>query len=209
MPKVVGEFDAAALNSRMDTIAATNGGARVPLTQLCAPNQSLLDVVDINYRWFFRAGAYESVTSVGQIATIQKVDDLCNPTDGTNRWHPDDYVNARFQVLPNVLTGASRYPTEFLVGRVAVTWQQFRSSDFFELFFWERDEAQQIVAEAIEKGDAYSHRFEPGEVVKAPPGSLHRRNIPQHATGFRFFMRKFPAINIVHAGTNLGRMRPY
>src|SRR5581483_11007253 len=96
-------------------------------------------------------------------------------------WHPDTNASNSLLVLPEILTTASRWPTQFLIGRVAVTLQQFRyaSERSFEMAFWKQPEREDAIRAALERGDAYIHRFQPGEVVKAPPGILHRRHIPE------------------------------
>lgn len=209
-PKVVGEFDAAALHQRIDEVVASepNISAIGMMQKLSQPSESqtpyIEDIASINWSWLFSRRAFENCYSDGQISEIFY--ELSARTTSTNEWHPDVSSSNRYLILPEILTGASRWPTQFLLGRIAV-----ERGDLEEMgisYFWESEAGRLAVESALTKGDAYTHEFEPGEVVKVPKGTLHRRNIPPGAEGFRYFMRHFPKHGIIRAGTTRGRLRP-
>lgn len=211
MPKVVGEYDAADLHNRIDT--ATSGQPSLSayaVLKILADGieyPSIEDAVKIKYARFFNPCAFENYHSDGQVDDLDIVS--AGPRNASiDDWHPDNNSGNRMQVLPEILTTASVWPTEFLIGKIAVIpgRKPYRP---FEYSYWESGVGKSAIAAALESGNAYKHKFEPGEVLKVPKGTLHRRNIPENSQGYRYFMRRFPRFDIFRAGTNLGRMRPF
>lgn len=209
MPKVVGEYDATDLHNRIDSAAAgrldlsPNDILKILAGDIKYP--TIKDAVNIKYARFFNPTAFENYYSDGQVDDlgIINVGPKNTPIDS---WHPDNSSSNRLQVLPEILTTASRWPTEFLIGKIAVipSMKQYR---LFEYEYWESNVGKDAIAKAVERGNAFTHKFEPGEVLKVPKGTLHRRNIPNNSHGYRYFMRRFPRFDVFRAGTNLGRMR--
>jgi hypothetical protein len=205
IPRVVGEFNADALNEKIDAIAAQHPDAAIfPVQALCSPDRGLMGVVNIRYKFLFRPGAFESATIDGQVAEVQRVKGSLIDID---QWHVDRLDHARLLTLPEILTTASRYPTKFLLGHIAIPTEYLGAYMRSDYNFWQSAAGKTAIHGAIANGDAAEHRFEPGEVVSVPPGTLHKRDIPYGATGFRFFMRKFPNQGLLHAGSKFGRLK--
>lgn len=209
-PRVVGEFDAAALHQSIDEAVASdpNISAIGVMQKFSQSSQSqtpyMEDIASINWAGLFNRRAFENRRSDGQIDEISY--ESSARTTSTNEWHPDVSSSNRYLILPEILTGASRWPTQFLLGRIAVEREDLEEMGVSD--FWKSEAGRLAVERALTKGDAYTHEFEPGEVVKVPKGTLHRRNIPLGTEGFRYFMRHFPKHDIIRAGTARGRLRP-
>lgn len=210
IPKIVGEYDAADLHNRIaqaeaeqpdinsyDVLRMLAGGIKYP---------GIGDAVKIKYARFFKPAAFENYYADGQVDNIEFV--TPGPRDTVvDSWHPDSSDN-RLLVLPEFLTTASVWPTEFLIGRVAISRTALKRVGSFEYYYWVSEEGKDAIHTALNKGNAYVHKFEPGEVLKVPGGTLHRRNIPEVWSGYRYFMRRFPRFDTFRSSTNLGRMRP-
>lgn len=204
MPKIVGEFDAASLHQHIAKIAAERPGLSgyemlKALAGDTIPYPGIEDIIDIKWARLFRPGAFESFSTDGQVNDLLLINDN-NRHSPIDAWHADTSDN-RLQVLPEVLTTASRWPTEFLVGKIAVL-----SPDYM---VWDSKTGQYSIGRALDRGDVHLKRFEAGQVLKVPKGTLHRRNIPAGSNGYRYFMRKFPRFSTFRAGTNIGRIRPF
>jgi hypothetical protein len=208
MPKIVGEFDAEELHGRIDQIVAEFPDSKSYDIQrhLSGDEFRLMkDIVPKRYNRLFRSASYNDFRGgwTDEIYYISAGNDT-----GVDEWHFDTNGNARIFELTEILTGASRWPTEFLVGRIGVG-QCVAFSRHWDLNHrWETEAGRDAIETAIQLGDAQVIRFEPGEMLKVPPGTLHRRNIPEGEEGFRYFVRNFPFRSPLKQGTVLGRLRP-
>lgn len=203
MPKVVGEFDAAKLHTRIDTFVEQNPDASLEqlnygLGDDPATSIRVEQVANIQWNRLFWRGSFALNTGDGQANSVVLEGDRYRAS--IDEWHPDTR-DAKKLVLPETLTGASKWPTEFLIGRVAVD-PQLIAIDEFEDKFWRSEAGKEAIGLALLKGDAYLHKFKPGEIVKAPPGVIHRRCILSEVADYRYFLRLFPRLPILNSATS-------
>jgi hypothetical protein len=211
-PKVVGEFDAGDLNRRIDEYADGRPDLFTFdfIRGLASPDTThpgMGDVLHIAWKHFFRPRAFGGHYMDGQISEIEFIKPEVRDTS-IDSWHADTTSSNRRKVYPETLTTAARWPTEFLIGNIAVSKTLFKDQHgHLQWQFWSSATGETLINQAMEKGDAYIHTFEPGEIIKVPKGTLHRRSIPAEASGYRYFMRHFPRQDLFRTGTNRGRIR--
>lgn len=210
MPRVVGEFDAEMLHKRIDSVAPADASlnGHTVVNAICEAEginkyTSIEDIAGIRWHRFFRPGAFMSLSSDGEVNYLYNHQNHV-PDQFSDGWHPDDNESNRLLQLPEILTTTSKWPTKFLVGKIAI---KTRDIPMLTPDFWVSDTGKEAVDAAIEKGDAHEHKSEEGKVLVMPKGALHRRDIPAGFTGYRYFMRRFPTIDALHSGTVLGRIR--
>lgn len=200
MPKVVGEFDATDLHRRINMVAEGLPGYEVAQRLACQQGlgySSMSQIAEIKWSRFFRRNVYDSNTIDGQ---ADYIDVVSNYKGSVDEWHVDTLDSNRYLVLPDILTTASCWPTMFAVGKIAMHPGEFG--------FWESEQGIRAIDKAITSGDAHLVKFLPGQVLKVPRGTIHKRDIQDAIPGsYRYFMRKFPNYSIGHAGTALGRRR--
>jgi len=208
MPRVVGEFDAELLQANATRAleeVGEFGHNRIQgllASEKGSPYMTMSQIAEIKWKRLFIPEAYESFTIDGQVDDLEILD---NPSKGpVDEWHPDNLGGDIFD-LPRILTGASIYPTLFLVGRIALPGEALRHIRSFD--FWRSEGAKIAIEKAIEKGNARPVHFLPGQIVVAHPGTLHKRDLPEDASGIRYFMRKFPKLGLGYTGNAFGRLR--
>lgn len=205
-PRVVGEFDATMIHQRIDEVTSQNPNATVWNlgSQICDhvdfPDK-LRDLINthrapLSYRRaFINTGVslWEGLEYMHPGRNLENIDG----------WHVDIKPDRRLP-LQEILTAASRWPTEFLLGKLSLT----NDLRLYEPSFWKSEVGREVIEDALLDGDVRIHKFSPGDVLKVPKGTIHRRHVPSDEEGFRFFMRSFPRhANPARAGTVRGRMR--
>ncbi len=211
MPKIVGEFNATRLHELIDGVAPENasldGYTIVDRIQQALDINIYADIetiAGISWGRFFSPGAFKGYTNDSDVNFLDAIQQH-EGTSTVDKWHADDNASARVLSLPQTLTTASRWPTHFIIGDVAVRYPQLLHS----LRFWSTNEGEEAISRAVDKGDAREFLFETGQVVVAPPGVIHRRDIPTGASGYRYFMRLFPRFGVIRSEAFIGRVRPF
>lgn len=212
MPRVVGEFDAESLHQKIDSVAPPDVSmySQRVVSAICRAEgldrlTSIEDIAQIKWKFLFRPNTFRSLTIDGQVNYIEQIRNFAGDSLA-DELHPDDAPFNRIFQLPEVLTTASRWPTSFLIGNISL---RPRHIPQLSTRFWSTNLGKEAIKNALEKGDVHEHKFNEGEVVVAPSGTLHRRDIPKGATGYRYFMRHFPNIDMLHSDTVLSRLRVF
>ncbi len=210
IPRVVGEFDAEGLHQRIDSVAPRDVSmySHGVVSAICKAEAldkftSIEDIAQIKWKFLFRPNTFKNYTIDGQVNYIEQIRNFVADSS-VDEWHHDSAPSNRLLQLPEILTTASRWPTSFLIGNISIQPQHIPR---LSTRFWSTDLGKEAIQNALTKGDVHEHKFKAGEVVVAPSGTLHRRDIPNGATGYRYFIRHFPHIDMFHSDTVLGRVR--
>ncbi len=193
MPEVVGEFDAEGLHARIDAIMADNPNiwsGQLLLTLGEGKSKMIEEIAGVRYHKKFNPASYDNPYMDGQ------TDDLMHVSGHTqslvDNWHMDRVHGSRLQYSPSILTGASIWPTAFLVGRIGLSFTDLRKMITDTHNFFSTQQGSEVINRAIERGDARVEKLAPGEIAVAESGILHKRDVPEVHEGYRYFIRKFP-----------------
>ncbi len=208
-PRIVGGFDATQLHDRINEILEASPGSS-PFEvqrQLAGGEFDLMkNIVEIKWNRLFFPGAFENIHSDGQFNDLVSVSGYRKGlTDG---WHADTAGDARVFKLTEFLTGASRWPTEFLVGRIELSGVQIFDRHWNPNHRWDVEDGKAAIDNALERGDAEVVSYSPGQMLRVPAGTLHRRNIPGGESGLRYFIRHYPRFGFVRHRAFAQKLRP-
>lgn len=200
MPNVVGEFDAESMHQDLESLRADSPELE-PLkiiTQYVENGAVLPHDIGRGIHWNSSRMARKYPRNQNTSSYLSYID-----ADTSNRaidhWHVDTLNNDNRQhKLTEIVVASSNFPTQFLIGRLAITHEGLRKTEQHAFQYWAKDQGAAHVAEALEKGDATIVTFKPGEVVQAPHGTLHRRYLPEDQEGFRYFLRLYPRFSRLH-----------
>jgi hypothetical protein len=212
LPKVVGEFDAENLQSRIDSIVGDSTDMDVysvstALRKDIDPTAKNLDVAKIQWSRSFNPNHFNDYYCDNRLSVINFIDSN-NPVEDLYSRHFDTSDQTKVLVFPDVLMATTKWPATFLVGKAAISLcDALKFSDFsFREFFWETDAGRSAIDESLQKGNLKPVKFEPNKVLLIPRGAIHGRDTPSDQGGYRYFTRQYPKFYLRNAGSLLGRI---
>lgn len=191
LPEVVGVFDPVAMHESFDAAITRPSNPHVYDKDLVTKIIGLSHEIQIDWVEGFDI---EDYMSTGRVAAFQ-LEQLPKPKKTLeDKWHFDVVKDAELhKIVPApIILGTSRYPTLFLEGVVDIpNTSESRYEEQGHTFF-SSEEGETLINAATEKGDARPVTFKPGENLFVPPCTIHRRNVPQSARGFRYLYKRYP-----------------
>ena len=200
MPRVVGEFDAEGLHRRIDAICKDNPAiwsGQLLLALGEGKPKLISEIAGVRYHKKFNPDMYDNCHLDGQTDELLHVSGH-NPTF-VDTWHMDTVDDIGGLRSPSILTGASIWPTAFLVGRVGLSFADLKAMTADMHDFFGTEQGTDAINRAIVRGDARVEKLAAGEIAVAGSGIIHKRSVPEVHVGYRYFIRRFPRFVIPHS----------